>query len=351
MCSYKILIVDPNYNYTERQLQSAFQPINNISFDQSDQSLTNQNDASSSSADLSQVQTNQVHDRTGSFIFDLKKYKHDRFLANLQCPFDANFGKFGAPYGITALPDDRLLVANFGSDSLLLFDLNGAVHQVYRPISMPKDVVYNSTNSSQAIVATRNKAILLDLETKQTVLQSTLKGFYPWNIQYLQEHNVFSACDPSGERIVFLDSNLKQVGEWSFNQPNLFSNQSYEKIYPYAACFFPDNRSFVLTHRGQICELKQCDSRTGGVIKTYPTPPGLLSYGMRGDEQNKCLIADTGNHSLLVVNPDETFEQYNFKSVREPHALTFLSDGTLCVTDRSKMSGTQGGIAVITELG
>ena len=34
--------------------------------------------------------------------------------------------------------------------------------------------------------------VILDLETKKIVIQTKLKGFYPWNIQYIAETELFT---------------------------------------------------------------------------------------------------------------------------------------------------------------
>jgi streptogramin lyase len=81
----------------------------------------------------------------------------------------------------------------------------------------------------------------------------------------------------------------------------------------------------------------------------FPTPPGLKSYSIYVDSERKCLIADQTNRRLVSINPDSTIEEYKCPSIREPYAMTFLSNGTLCVTDSSKSLGTYGGIAVLSE--
>ena len=102
-------------------------------------------------------------------------------------------GKFGAPTGITALPDDRLLVANFDRDSLLLLDIQGVVHQIFKDLPTPKAVMTNHFASSlQAIVATRKEAVILDLTTGKVVVRSKLRGFYPWNIQLVPDENLYA---------------------------------------------------------------------------------------------------------------------------------------------------------------
>ena len=90
------------------------------------------------------------------------------------------------------MPDDRLVTANFEHDSLLLLDIRGTVHQIYRNLPGPKDVLYGLPNPSHIAVATKKDMVILDLETKQTVLQSKIRGFYPWNIQYMKETEVFA---------------------------------------------------------------------------------------------------------------------------------------------------------------
>ena len=109
----------------------------------------------------------------------------------MSCSFDRENGKFGAPTGICALPDDRLLVANFDRDSILLMDIKGVVHHIFKDLPTPKAVIYNSV-SSQAVVATRKEAVILDLNTKKVLVRSKMRGFYPWNIQYIQERDVYA---------------------------------------------------------------------------------------------------------------------------------------------------------------
>ncbi len=111
-------------------------------------------------------------------------------MSDLSCSFDRENGKFGAPTGICALPDDRLLVANFDRDSVLLIDIKGVVHQIFKDLPTPKAVISNS--ATQAVVATRKEAVILDLTTKKVVVRSKIRGFYPWNIQYIQERDVYA---------------------------------------------------------------------------------------------------------------------------------------------------------------
>lgn len=89
------------------------------------------------------------------------------------------------------MPDDRLLVANFDRDSVLLIDIQGVVHQIFKDLPTPKAVIYNS-HASQAVVATRKEAVILDLNTNKVVVKSKIRGFYPWNIQYIQERDVYA---------------------------------------------------------------------------------------------------------------------------------------------------------------
>lgn len=129
---------------------------------------------------------------TNQLIFDLKKYKYDDFLSKLSSNLDPNFSRFGSPTGICHLNDDRLLVGNFALDSLLLLDINGSVHQIYRDLPTPKDVLYYSSNPCQAVVATRKEMVILDLNTKQIVARTKFNGFYPWNIQFVKESGIFT---------------------------------------------------------------------------------------------------------------------------------------------------------------
>lgn len=122
----------------------------------------------------------------------MKKYKYDYFISKLSCSFDPKFGVFASPRGICTLPNDRLLVANYENDSLLLLDIQGTVHQIYKNLPSPKDVLYGLPNPSQVAVATRKEMIILDLETQKIVVQSKIRGFYPWNIQYIKENDIFA---------------------------------------------------------------------------------------------------------------------------------------------------------------
>lgn len=124
-------------------------------------------------------------------IYDVKKFKYDYFLSELSCSFDRENGKFGAPTGICALPDDRLLVANFDRDAVLLLDIKGVVHHIFKDLPTPKAVIYNYV-TSQAVVATRKEAVILDLTTKKVLVRSKLRGFYPWNIQYVHDRDVYA---------------------------------------------------------------------------------------------------------------------------------------------------------------
>jgi len=127
-----------------------------------------------------------------SFIYGGKNYKYDYFLSKLSSNLDHDNARFGSPSGICTLDDDRLLVANFDLDSLLLLDINGFVHEIYRNLPTPKDVLYYPSNSSQAVVATSKEMVILDLNTKEIVTRSKLRGFYPWNIQYIKEADIFT---------------------------------------------------------------------------------------------------------------------------------------------------------------
>lgn len=159
--------------YTERQLKSAFQPVE-------------QETASTVAGDDLNIDT------TTSLIYDLKKYKYDYFVSKLSCNFDQNEIRFGAPKGLCALNDDRLLVANFSQNSLLLMDIKGVVHHIYKNLPSPKDVLCYSSDASKVIVSTRKELNLLDLNTGQVITKSKVPGFYPWSIQHLKEHDLIS---------------------------------------------------------------------------------------------------------------------------------------------------------------
>ncbi|CAF0876958.1 unnamed protein product [Rotaria sp. Silwood1] len=326
-------------------------------------SSTNINLTEQSTSNKTKVTTNEsisVTDdseikTTTSFIYDLKKYKYDKFLSKLSYTSNHDYVKFGAPTGICTLTDDRLLVGNFDHHSLLLIDINGIVDKIYEDLPTPKDVRYYSSNPSQAIVATRKEVIILDLDTSQVVVKSQLKGFYPWNVQYIKEQNTIAACDPAGERIVFFDKDLAYIGDWSFNnkkQQALCQSQSqtYNKVYPYAAHFLPDNTSFVLTCCNDKFQIEKLDFSRNTSDVIWNISPTLKSYSIYVDSTRKCIIPDKVNHCLVSIDKDSIIEQYTFKSIREPHSMTFLSTGTLCVTDYNTSYGTNGGIAIISEI-
>lgn len=302
--------------------------------------------------------------QSSSHLIDFKKYKYDHFISKLSCSFDQTFGEFASPRGICALPDDQLLVANFENDSLLLLNIQGIVHQIYRPLSNPKDVVCGLSNPNHAAVATKKEMIILDLQTKKIVAQTKLKGFYPWNIQYIEKDEVFtgivqyidrlfllvisSACDPSGERIVYLDKNLSEIGELSLKETPS-DPTTHNKLYPYAAYFCPDNTAMVLSNRKNVCELRECDVGTGTTKKIYSALPRLQAYSIYVDQEKTCLIADSDNHRLLSFSQNSTMEEYKSKYIHNPYSMTFLSTGALCVTDWNQSFGSRGGIAVISE--
>lgn len=120
-------------------------------------------------------------------IFDLNKYNHHQTISRVQCSSNNKYQTFGAPTGICASDNDQLLVANFDYNALYLMDINGVIHQVYEDLPTPKDVVINSSNSSQAFIATKKEITILDLNTSQVVSKSKIPGFYPWNMQYLPD--------------------------------------------------------------------------------------------------------------------------------------------------------------------
>ncbi|CAF0893111.1 unnamed protein product [Rotaria sp. Silwood1] len=363
--------LNSNDGYTQRQIQSSFQPSANVE-QVADQlqtlnvtpKVTMRSDAPpftpASEATKTTTTTTTTDDSETKikteFIYDLNKYKYDYFLSELSCSFDRENGKFGAPTGICTLPDDRLLVANFDRDSVLLIDIKGVVHQIFKDLPTPKAVIYNSSaSSSQAVVATRKEAAILDLNTNKVITRSKIRGFYPWNIQYVEERQVYAACDPSGERIVFLDNNLAEIGVWSFHdstQDHLLQSQPqlYQKVYPYAAYFLPNDTSYVLTHRQDKCHLDEYDNTSAAKKSTYNIPQSLQSYSIYVDDAKKCLIPDKLNHRLVSIDKDSKIEEYKCKSIQEPFSLTFLSNGTLCVTDWNKSHGSSGGITIISEV-
>ena len=129
-----------------------------------------------------------------SSIYDLKKFRYEHFVSQLKCPFDPENGKFSSPSGLTALPDDRLLVADFNRDSIFLLNLNGVVEKIYPLLKSPKDVLYHASQANKAVVATQKELVAIDLEKNKRILTSKLRGFYPWNVQYIAKNDVYAGA-------------------------------------------------------------------------------------------------------------------------------------------------------------
>lgn len=141
---------------------------------------------------------------------------------------------------------------------------------------------------------------------------------------------------------------------WSFHdssQDHLLQSQPqlYQKVYPYAAYFLPNQTSFVLTNRQDKCHLHEYDNNNAAPKTIFQIPQSLQSYSIYVDAAKKCLIADKLNHRLVSIDSNSAVEEYRCKSIQEPYSMTFLSDGTLCVTDWNKSHGSSGGIAVVSE--
>ena len=163
------------------------------------------------------------------------------------------------------------------------------------------------------------------------------------------------ACDPSGERIVYFDGNLVDIGHWSLSSQaahnaNNPSRLPYQKTYPYAARFLPDHTSIVFSHIGNATRLMEYDVLTTSLKRTYPIPPAMISYSIFVDSARKCLVADKPNHRLVCINQDASMEEFKRKSIQEPYSIAFLSTGTMCVTCWNKSYGTNGGISINSEV-
>ena len=163
------------------------------------------------------------------------------------------------------------------------------------------------------------------------------------------------ACDPSGERIVYFDKDLAEVGNWSLNSQaqHLANNppsQPYQKTYPYAARFMTDDTAIVFTHIGNETRLIEYDVPNTVVKRQYRTPPAMQSYSIFVDSARKYLLADKPNHRLACFKPDGSMEEFKRKSIQEPYSVAFLSTGTLCVTCWNKSYGTNGGISINSEV-
>lgn len=160
---------------------------------------------------------------------------------------------------------------------------------------------------------------------------------------------IYLACDPSGERICYFDKNLAYIGEFSLKGSNPDPSKGNQKVYPYAAYYFPDNTLFAVTHGEQQCQIKEHEVATGALKRTLNSPLNSLSFSIYGDSKKNCLIADKVNKRLVCIDADSNIEEFKFNSIVEPYSLTFLSNGTLCVTDWNKAFGTNGGIAILSE--
>jgi len=158
----------------------------------------------------------------------------------------------------------------------------------------------------------------------------------------------------SKNKIVFFDPNLTEVGDWSLTDPSQehlrrTQPQLYQKVYPYAAYFMSDNTSYVLIHRLDKCRLNLYDTVSSTLQSTYDIPQPLNSFSILIDSNRKCLLADKPNRRLVTLDKDYQIQEYRYKSIQEPYSMTFLSTGTLCVTDWSKSHRSSGGIAVLSE--
>ncbi|CAF0734139.1 unnamed protein product [Didymodactylos carnosus] len=236
-------------------------------------------------------------------IYNLKNYRYNSFLFDLYCDFDPVCGQFGSPTGICTLPDDRLLVANFDCDSMLLIDISGVVHEIYKNLVSPKAVVHFPF-APQAVVATRRDLAQLNA------------------------------------------LNLVETGKLSLQHVEQERTQQRPKVYPYSA-YFLSNLIFVLTNHKNVCSIQQYDSNFT-LKSTYNLPPSVQSYSLFVDNEQKCLIADTTNHRLISVDKLGQLEEHECESIHQPYSFTFLSNGAICITDRTNKYGTNGGIGIIS---
>lgn len=149
-----------------------------------------------------------------------------------------------------------------------------------------------------------------------------------------------------------MSPDLERVGDWSFSERSQQAQSSspYTKAYPYAARFLTDDTAMVLVHVDTRLQLYEKDARNNGAtVSVRELPAGTQSYSLYVDRERNVLLPDKPNKSLIRFDQDSTVHRYRFKNIQEPYSLTFLSDGTLCVTDWGKSAGTNGGVAVISE--
>ena len=156
-----------------------------------------------------------------------------------------------------------------------------------------------------------------------------------------------SACDPSGERIVYLDTNFEQIGEYNVSQ--IIPKDGSQKVYPYAVSFGTQENLFILNHFGNSCQLHEVALSDRSVTRTIDLPPSLRSFSIYADAAGKCLIADETNQRLVSYDHASNMEEYRLKSGQAPYAMTFLSDGSLCITCRNASQPANSGVCVLSE--
>lgn len=154
---------------------------------------------------------------------------------------------------------------------------------------------------------------------------------------------------------MYVDGNLEYYGQISFqNHYQQISSEStlqtYQKVYPYAAHIFPDYTSLVLTCCRDKFQVEKCNLLNNQIEILDKLPASLKSYSIHVDRAKNCIIPDSINHCLTLIDKDCNVETYKFNSIYEPYSMAILSTGTLCVTDHNIKYGTNGGIAILSEV-
>lgn len=104
----------------------------------------------------------------------------------------------------------------------------------------------------------------------------------------------------------------------------------------------------MISHDEQY-QIREYHAPTTAKTKVFNLPLQFQSFSIYGDSKKNCLIADKANRRLLCIDSNSNVEEFKWKSIVEPYSMTFLSNGTLCVTDRNKAFGTNGGLAILSE--
>lgn len=146
---------------------------------------------------------------------------------------------------------------------------------------------------------------------------------------------------------MYLDKDFQDIGEFSLK--GMIPQEQNQKVYPYAVSFVGNETGFVLNQFANGCQLNEIDVASKTIRRAVPLPSNLKPFSIYADIDGKCLIPDESNQRLVSYDRTSTMEEYRLKSSQNPYAMTFLSDGTLCVTCRNASQPSNSGICVISE--